>query len=185
MGVGPASPGLVHLARNRGRPHVLARYQPAAARTKAISWGPPPSSSIRKEGPLSGRKIRGIFTVGGDRTEGSAGLWPSRPVAHTPAPGVQAPWRQRADYPGIQVSCWGQGSVGTPWERESAWAPRQPRENLQPWPQWLQWPPQDPAKGPGPANPGPGSPHVNTFCGHKGREATNAFTEKGVGALGD
>ena len=70
--------------------------------------------------------------------------------------------------------------------RERAPGPRDsPRENLQPWPQWLQWPPQDPAKGPGPANPGPGSPHVNTFCGHKGREATNAFTEKGVGALGD
>ena len=52
------------------RPHVLARNQPAAARNKAISWGPPPCSSIRKGGPLYGWKNRGIFTVVGTRRRG-------------------------------------------------------------------------------------------------------------------
>ena len=45
------------------RPRLLARNHPAAARTKAISWGPPPCSSIRKGGPLYGWKNRGIFAV--------------------------------------------------------------------------------------------------------------------------
>ena len=46
-----------------GRPLVLTRSQPALARTKAISWRPPPCSSIFKGGPLYGWKNRGIFTV--------------------------------------------------------------------------------------------------------------------------
>ena len=46
------------------RPRLLARNHPAASRTKAISWGPPPCSSIRKGGPLYGWKNRGIFAVG-------------------------------------------------------------------------------------------------------------------------
>ena len=52
----------VHLAVPGG-PRVLTRNQPAPARTKAISWGPPPCSSIRKGVPLYGWKNRGIFTV--------------------------------------------------------------------------------------------------------------------------
>ena len=40
---------------------VWARNWPAPARTKAISWGPPPCSSIRKGGSLYGWKNRGIF----------------------------------------------------------------------------------------------------------------------------
>ena len=42
---------------------VWARNWPAPARTKAISWGPPPCSSIRKGGSLYGWKNRGIFGV--------------------------------------------------------------------------------------------------------------------------
>ena len=42
-----------------GRPLVLTRNQPAPARTKAISWRPPPCSSIRKGVPLYGWKNRG------------------------------------------------------------------------------------------------------------------------------
>ena len=53
-----------------GRPLVLTRNQPAPARTKAISWRPPPCSSIRKGGPLYGWKNRGIFTVVGTRRRG-------------------------------------------------------------------------------------------------------------------
>ena len=59
----------VHLAVPGG-PRVLTRNQPAPARTKAISWRPPPCSSIRKGGPLYGWKNRGIFTVVGTRRRG-------------------------------------------------------------------------------------------------------------------
>ena len=34
--------------------------------------------------------------------------------------------------------------------------------------------------GPGPANPGPGLPQVNAFCGHQGQEAAPAFTDRGL-----
>ena len=51
-------------------PCVLARNQPAAAQTKAISWGPPPCSSIRKGGPLYGWKNRGIFAMMGSGRRG-------------------------------------------------------------------------------------------------------------------
>ena len=72
------------------RPHVLARNQPAAARNKAISWGPPPCSSIRKGGPLSGWKNRGIFAVGGT---GRRGLRLCRHVGQllAPRPRVSGP----------------------------------------------------------------------------------------------
>ena len=75
--------------------------------------------------------------------------------------------------------------VGTPRETERAWARERPRENPQPWPQWLQGLPKSPAMGPGAAHPGPGSPQVNAFGGRQGREAAYAVTERGVGALGD
>ena len=52
---------------------------------------------------------QGDLRSGGDGTEGSAGLPPRRPVARTPALCVRSPWRQRADYGGMQVSCGGQG----------------------------------------------------------------------------
>ena len=51
-------------------PRVLALNQPAEARTKAISWGPPPCSSIRKGGPVYGWKSRGIFAVVGTGPSG-------------------------------------------------------------------------------------------------------------------
>ena len=39
--------------------------------------------------------------------------------------------------------------------------------------------------GPSPAHRDPGLPQVNAFCGHQGQEADDAFTERGVRALGD
>ena len=65
------------------RPRLLARNLPAAARTKAISWGPPPCSSIRKGGPLYGWKNRGIFAVVGT---GRRGLRVCRHVGQLLAP---------------------------------------------------------------------------------------------------
>ena len=125
---------------------------------------------------------QGDLRSGGDETEGSAGLPPRRPVARTPAPGVPAPWRQRAVYRVMQVSCGGQGTAWALLQQERAPGPREsPQDNPQPWPPWLQWPPQAPAMGPGPANPGPGSPQVNAFCRHEGPEAALAFTASGVG----
>ena len=61
---------------------------------------------------------QGDLRSGGDRTEGSAGLRPLRPLAHAPAARVRAPWRQRAAYRGTQVACMGQGAAwGIPGER--------------------------------------------------------------------
>ena len=118
--------------------------------------------------------------------EDSVGFLQCRPVTRTPAPCVRAPWRQRAAYRGMQVSC---GGPGTEWAlpgRERAPGPREsPLENPRPWPPWLLCPPQAPAKGPGPAHPGPGSPQVNAFCGHQGPQAADAFTGRGVRALWD
>ena len=54
---------------------------------------------------------QGDLRRGGDVTEGSAGLPPRRPVALTPAPCFRAPWRQRAAYRWMQVSCGGQGTA--------------------------------------------------------------------------
>ena len=54
---------------------------------------------------------QGDLRSGGDVTEGSAGLPPRRPVARTPAPCFRAPWRQRAAYRWMQVSCGGQGTA--------------------------------------------------------------------------
>ena len=111
-----------------------------------------------------------VLRSGGDWTEGSAGLPPRRPVARTPAPGVRAPWRHRAAYRGMQVSCGGQGMAWALPGRERAPGPREsPRENPQPWPPWLQWPPHAPAMEPGPAQRGPDSQQVNASCGHLGR----------------
>ena len=72
LGTWPEISRVGHVARRKagGRAHgcaggapLLTRHQPAPARTKAISWRPPPCSSIRKGGPLYGWKNRGIFTV--------------------------------------------------------------------------------------------------------------------------
>ena len=129
---------------------------------------------------------QGDLRSGGDETEGSAGLPPRRPVARTPAPGVPAPWRHRAVCRVMQVSCGGQGTAWALLQQERAPGPREsPQDNPQPWPPWLQWPPQAPAMGPGPAHPGPGEPQVNAFCGHQGPEAADAFPGRGVRALGD
>ena len=68
---------------------------------------------------------QGDLRSGGDGTEGSAGLPPRRPVARTPALCVRSPWRQRADYGGMQVSCGGQGM---------AWAlPGRKKKKKEPW----------------------------------------------------
>ena len=112
---------------------------------------------------------------------------PRRPVARTQAPCVPAPWRRWAAYGGVQASC---GGEGTPWAlpgRERAPGTREStRENAHPWPPWLQWPPQAPAVGPGPAHLGPGSPQVNAFCGYQGPQAADPFTGRGgVRALWD
>ena len=74
--------------------------------------------------------------------------------------------------------------AGTPWVREGAWALRAPLGNTQPWPPWLQWPPQAPAMGHGLAHGSPGYPQVNAFCRHQVPEAGDAFTERGVGLWG-
>ena len=151
---------------------------------KPSLWGLP-CFSIRKGTPLRMTRQED-HRSGEDGMEDSVGFLQCRPVTRTPAPCVRAPWRQRAAYRGMQVSC---GGPGTEWAlpgRERAPGPREsPLENPRPWPRWLLCPPQAPAKGPGPAHPGPGSPQVNAFCGHQGREATDAFTMRGVGALGD
>ena len=65
------------------------------------------------------------------------------------------------------------GQERAPGTREST------RENAQPWPPWLQWPPQAPAAGPGHAHLGPGSPQVNAFCAHQGPQAADPFTGRG------
>ena len=44
-----------------------------------------------------------------DGMEGSAGFLQLRPVTCTPATRVRAPWRQRTNNRGMQVSCEGQG----------------------------------------------------------------------------
>ena len=63
---------------------------------------------------------QGDLSSGGDVTEGSAGLPPRRPVARTPAPCFRAPWRQRAAYRWMQVSCGVKGPRGhSPEERGS------------------------------------------------------------------
>ena len=123
---------------------------------------------------------QGDLRCGEDGTEGSAVLPPRRPVARTQAPFVPAPWRMWAAYGRMQASC---GGEGTPWAlpgRERAPGTREStRENAQPWPAWLQWPPQAPAVGPGPAHLGPGSPQVNAFCGYQGPQAADPFTGRG------
>ena len=77
--------------------------------------------------------------------------------------------------------------VSAPRAREGSWT----RENYgkvpQPWPAWLQWPPQAPSKGPCAALQGPGSPQVNAFCTHQGTEAAVVLSGRGGGIrpLGD
>ena len=68
--------------RLRG-PASWPENHPAAARTKAISWAPPPCSSIRKGGPRYGWTNRGIFAVAGT---GRRGLRVCRHVGQLLAP---------------------------------------------------------------------------------------------------
>ena len=89
------------------RAHIWAQNQPAAAPTKAIPGGLPPvlPSPLRIEEQEDLRS-------GEDGKEGSAGFPQLRPVTITLAPGLQAPWRQRAAYLGMQVSCGVKGRSG-------------------------------------------------------------------------
>ena len=106
-------------------PCLWARNHPAAARTKAISWGPPPCSSIRKGGPLYGWKNRGIFAVMGT---GRRGLGFAASAASCSHPGPMCPssmeevgrlWRDAGVLRGS-----GDGA-GPPWAREGAWDQRE------------------------------------------------------------
>ena len=128
---------------------------------------------------------QGDLRSGGDRTEGSAGLRPLRPVAHVPAARFRAPWRQRAAYRGTQVACMGQGAAwGIPGERGCLCPERAPVKIRRPGPRGSMASPSS-FQVPGATHPGSGSPQVNAFCGHQGQEAAAAFTDRGVGALGD
>ena len=107
-------------------------------------------------------------------------MQPRRPVARTPAPCVPAPWRRWAAYGGMQASCGSQGMAwALPGQERAPGTRESTRENAQPWPPWLQWPPQAPAAGPGHAHLGPGSPQVNAFCAHQGPQAADPFTGRG------
>ena len=182
---GPWDPGLISHewgALPRGR---LVRGGPAPRLRGPTSWpetsqprlgtkpspgGLPPVLPSRKGVPFPDGRTGGSAQWGG-RDGGVCGLPPRRPVARTPALCVRAPWRQRAAYRGMQVSCGGQGTAwALPGRQRAPGPPESPRENPQPWPQWLQGLPKAPAMGPGPAHPGPGSPQVNAFCGRQGRE---------------
>ena len=106
---------------------VLDRNQPGAAPTKAISWGPPPCSSIRKGGPLYGWKNRGIFAVG---VTGRRGL---RVCGHlgqllTPRPQGSEPHGGRGPLiVGRRWPAWVKGRRGESPAREGACAQREPR----------------------------------------------------------
>ena len=94
---------------------------------------------------------QGDLRSGGDVTEGSAGLPPRRPVARTPAPSFRAPWRQRAAYRWMQVSCGGQG---TAWALPGRERTPGPREN----------PGKIPSPGPRGSSGLPGSCHGAGSC---------------------
>ena len=76
------------------------------------------------------------------------------------------------------------GGVGIP-RRERVPVPRySPGENPQARPPCSMASPSS-FQVPGATHPGSGLPQVNAFCGHQGQEAAAAFTDRGVGALGD
>ena len=77
--------------------------------------------------------------------------------------------------------------VGAPRAREGSWTRENHGKVPQPWPAWLQWPPQAPSTGPCAAHQGPGSPQVNAFCTHQGTEAADVLSGRGGGIrpLGD
>ena len=128
-------------------PHVLARKQPAAAQTEAISWGPPPCSSICKGIPLYGWKNTGIFAV---RATGRRDLRVCRHggqlLAHRPlCPSAKEAEARLLRYADVM---WGQGTAWVLPRRERAPGPREsPREYPHPWPPWLQWPPPGSSHG--------------------------------------
>ena len=128
----------------------------------------------------------GESSLWGDGTEGSAGLPPRRPVARTPAPCVRAPWRQRAAYRRMQVSCGGQGTTWALPRRENVPRPRESPRGKSP-----ALAPVAPVVSPGSClgawscSPGPRFFAGNAFCGHQGREAADAFMERGARALRD
>ena len=163
---------------------VLDRNQPGAAPTKAISWGPAPCFSIRKGDPLHGWKNRGVFAVG---VTGRRGLWVCGHLGHllTPRPHGVSPMEAEGplswDAGGLHGS---RGGVGNP-RGERVPVPRySPGENPQARPPCSMASPSS-FQVPGARHPGSGSPQVNAFWGHKGQEAAAAFTDRGVGALGD
>ena len=108
---------------------VWARNWPAPARTKAISWGPPRCSSIRKGGSLYGWKNRGIFgvVVTGRwclRVCLHEGVyWHPRPMCPSP---LEAQGRLSRD---AGVLRWLRNGLGTPRGREGTWTMREPPGN--------------------------------------------------------
>ena len=97
------------------RPRLLARNHPAAARTKVISWGPPPCSSIRKGVPRYGWKNRGEAPrrwllseprLGGFRAKRRGRAGASRPPHHKHPSGQRArPLRYQARFTGSLGRC--------------------------------------------------------------------------------
>ena len=161
-----------HVARREacGRAHgcaggapLLTGNQPAPARTKAISWRPPPCSSIRKEGPLYGWKNRGIFTV---VVTGRRGLRVCRhggqflaPLRHVSEPhGVRGPLIGGCMSPaGVKGWC-----GHAPGERGHLGPERAPGKIPSPDPLAPEASP-DSCSGPVPAHRGPNSPQVNAI----------------------
>ena len=111
------------------RPCFLAPNQPAAARTKGISWGPPPCSSIRKGGTLYGWKNRGILAVVG---MGLRGLRVCSHIGHmlTPLPHACKPDGGRGP---LIAGCWSpagfKGWRGCSPGQRGLLDPREPRES--------------------------------------------------------
>ena len=89
---------------------------------QALRLGPKPARRVSHKSYLLGAsplflrtplqmEEQGDLRSEEDGTEGSAGFQQLSPVPRTQALGVRAPWRQRAAYRRMQVSCGGQGTV--------------------------------------------------------------------------
>ena len=88
--------------------HAWPKYRPETSQPR-LGEKPPPGGLPRFFQSSSVTPLRmeekGDLRSGGFGPEGSAGLPPRTPGARTPGPGVCAPWRQRAAYCWMQVSC--------------------------------------------------------------------------------
>ena len=104
------------------RPGILARNQPAAAQTKAISWGLPPCSSSRKGGPPYGWTNTGIFALGSTGRR-SAGFPQLRPVSSTPVPGIEPHGGRGPLIWRFRCPAGTRDPKGTLQERQGAWDP--------------------------------------------------------------